>query len=59
MTDTGTMPDHTQGNISVGTQKRLRTANVEVQTLYTGTIVSILRGKVYYSGGVILFFNGR
>lgn len=41
MTDTGTMPDHKQGKNTVGTQKRLRTVDVEVQTLYTGSIVSV------------------
>jgi hypothetical protein len=44
MTDTGTSPDLTEGRASVGVQHQTNVADVEVQTFYTGTLVSISRG---------------
>lgn len=42
MADRGTSPDFKQGRTSAGTQHTIEANNVEVQTLYTGTIVSFL-----------------
>jgi hypothetical protein len=58
MTDTGTVPDYSQGTVSIGTQHQVKTADVEIQTFYTGTIVSFYSLSIqsfFISGGVLQF----